>query len=178
MPMMILRRFALVFGLFCGVVASQLPEFAQQYRQRLGGALDELTALVDQFASEARAAGLDTKGAVAQLEANSEQLVRDRGKSMEQTIARRERLSDQQKKMQDAGPFARLFVFAQSYDSGIARRAWGDFEPAVPTTAEGFATAGAGGFFGYMLLRLVGAPFRRRRQEISPDLSRAQMRKS
>ena len=45
--MMILRRFALMFGLFCGVAASQLPEFAQQYRQRLGGALDELTALVE-----------------------------------------------------------------------------------------------------------------------------------
>lgn len=55
---MILRRLALGFALFCGVVASQLPEFAQQYRQRLGGALDELTALVDQFASESRATGL------------------------------------------------------------------------------------------------------------------------
>ena len=165
MPMMILRRFALLFGLFCGVVASQLPEFAQQYRQRLGGALDELTALVDQFATEASAAGLDTKGAVAQLEANTEQLVRERGKSMEQTMARRERLAAQKTQMQEAGPFARLLVFAQSYDQGIARRAWGDFEPAVPTTAEGFATAGAGGFFGYLILRILGAPFRRRRRE-------------
>ncbi len=165
MPMMILRRFALVFGLFCGVVTSQVPEFAQQYRQRLGGALDELSALVDQFSSEASAAGLDAKGAIAQLEANTEQLVRERGKSMEQTMARRERLAEQKTQMQEAGPFARLLVFARSYDSGIARRAWGDFEPAVPTTAEGFATAGAGGFFGYMLLRLLGAPFRRRRRE-------------
>ena len=111
------------------------------------------------------AAGLDAKGAIAQLEANTEQLVRERGKSMEQTIARRERLAEQKTQMQEAGPFARLPVFARSYDSGIARRAWGDFEPAVPTTAEGFATAGAGGFFGYMLLRLLGAPFRRRRRE-------------
>lgn len=164
MLMMILRRLALMFGLFCGVAASQLPEFAQQYRQRLGGALDELTTLVDQFAAEAKGAGLDTKGAIAQLEANGDQLVRERGKSMEQTVARRDWLAGQKTRMQEAGPFARLLVFAQSYDSGIARRAWGDFEPAVPTTAEGFATAGAGALAGYGFLRILGAPFRRRRQ--------------
>lgn len=162
---MILRRLALGFALFCGVVASQLPEFAQQYRQRLGGALDELTALVDQFASESRATGLDPKGAVAQLEASGDQLVRERGRSMEQTMARREKLADQKARMQEAGPFARLVAFAQSYDPGIARRAWGDYEPAVPTTGEGFATAGAGALAGYGLMRLLGAPFRRRRRE-------------
>lgn len=163
--MMILRSLALGFGLFCGVIFSQLPEFAQQYRQRLGGALDELTALVDQFAQEARSAGLDMKDAIARLEANGEPLARDRGKSMEQTIVRRDRLEDQQRRMREAGPFARLLVFAQSFDTGIARRAWGDFEPAVPTTPEGFATAGAGALGGYGLLRLLGAPFRRRRKQ-------------
>ena len=162
--MMILRRFALMFGLFCGVAASQLPEFAQQYRQRLGGALDELTVLVEQFASEAEAAGLDTKGAIAQLEANGDQLVRERGRAMEQTIVRRDRLADQKARMREAAPFERLLVFAQSYDAGIARRAWGDFEPAVPTTTEGFVSAGAGALVGYGFLRIVGAPFRRRRR--------------
>ncbi len=162
--MMILRRLALVFGLFCGVAASQVPEFAQQYRQRLGGALDELTALVDEFAAEARAAGLDAKGAIAQLEANADPLVRDRGRSMEQTMLRRDRLEEQRRRMIEAGPFARLAAFAQSYDAGIARRAWGDFEPAVPTTAEGFATAGAGALAGYGALRILAAPFRRRRR--------------
>ncbi|MCC0002807.1 MAG: DUF2937 family protein [Methylobacteriaceae bacterium] len=163
--MMMLRSIALVFGLLCGVASSQLPEFVQQYRQRLGGALDELTAMVAQFQSEARAAGLDSAGAIAQLEANRDQLVRDRGRSMAQTIARRDRLADQQQRMQNAGQFARLLVFAQSYDSGIARRAWGDYEPAVPTAPEGFASAGVGALLGYGFLRLVGAPFRRRRKQ-------------
>lgn len=162
---MILRSIALFFGILCGVATSQLPEFVQQYRQRLGGALDELTAMIDQFQSEAGAAGLDRSGAIAQLEANSDQLVRDRGKSMAQTIARRDRLADQQQRMRGAGPFARLFVFAEAYDSRIAQRAWGDYEPAVPTTPEGFAIAGAGALLGYGVLRLVGAPFRRRRKQ-------------
>ena len=49
-----------------------------------------LRAFMMPSASEASAAGLDAKGAIAQLEANTEQLVRERGKSMEQTMARRE----------------------------------------------------------------------------------------
>lgn len=165
---MILRRIALGFGLFCGVIASQAPEFAQQYRQRLGGALDELTTIVEQFSSEAKSAGLETKDAIARLEANGEQLARDRGRSIEQTIARHARLDDQQKRMREAGPFARLIVLAETYDPRIAQRAWGDFEPAVPTTPEGFVTAVAGALLGYGFLRLVGAPFRRRRREPAP----------
>ena len=163
--MMMLRSIALLFGILCGVATSQLPEFVQQYRQRLGGALDELTAMVDQFKSEAGAAGLDSSGAIAQLEANGDRLVRDRGRSMAEAIARRDRLADQQQRMRGAGPFARLVVFAEAYDPGIARRAWGDYEPAVPTTPEGFASAGAGALLGYGFLRLVGAPFRRRRKQ-------------
>ncbi|MFV0280599.1 MAG: DUF2937 family protein [Rhodoblastus sp.] len=164
---MILRRLALLFGLFCGVVASQLPEFAQQYRQRLGGAVDELTAQIQQFASEAQAAGLDKRSAIAQLEASSDQLVRDRGKSMAKMDVRRDYLAEQLADMKKAAPVSRLIVFAQGYDVGVARRAWGDFEPAVPTTAEGFTIAGVGGVLGYSLLRLIGAPFRRRRKPVT-----------
>lgn len=69
--MLVLRRIALGFALFCGLIASQLPEFAQQYRQRLGGAIDELTAIVDQFAAEAASQGMDASKAIAQLEANT-----------------------------------------------------------------------------------------------------------
>ena len=36
------RRLALAIGLVFAIIAAQAPEFAQQYRQRLGGALDEL----------------------------------------------------------------------------------------------------------------------------------------
>jgi len=35
------------------LAGSQIPEFAQQYRQRLGGAIDELNRMIAQFDSEA-----------------------------------------------------------------------------------------------------------------------------
>ena len=153
---MIMRRLALGFGLFCGVIASQAPEFAQQYRQRLGGALDELTSIVEQFSSEAKSAGLETKDAIARLEANGEQLARDRGRSMEQTIARHARLDDQQKRMREAGPFVRLIVLAETYDPRIAQRAWGDFDVSMGASAGSHTTIRVS---GRSLRRTRATPF-------------------
>ena len=43
---MILRTMALAAGLTGAATLSQFPEFSQQYTQRLGGAVDELSAIV------------------------------------------------------------------------------------------------------------------------------------
>lgn len=165
--MLFVRRFALGFGLFCGLVSSQLPEFAQQYRQRLGGAVDELTTIVDRFSADASNAGMDKAQAIAKLQSNADVLARGRGRDMTQTIERRDRLAAQQARFSKAGPVGRLIVFAENVDPDIARRAWSDYEPAVPTTTEGFATAGAGAIFGYAVARLLGLPIRRRRRRLA-----------
>ena len=47
------RRLSMAIGLLCGLAATQAPEFAQQYRQRLAGAVDELSRIVNQFDAEA-----------------------------------------------------------------------------------------------------------------------------
>jgi hypothetical protein len=49
---MFARRLALAIGLIVGLIGSQGPEFAQQYRQRIGGALDELKHIVAEFDAE------------------------------------------------------------------------------------------------------------------------------
>ena len=51
---LLLRRLALAIGLVCGLLGTQAPEFAQQYRQRLAGAVDELSRVVATFDAEAR----------------------------------------------------------------------------------------------------------------------------
>ena len=43
----------MAFGLAGALTLSQAPEFAQQYRQRLGGALDELRRVVADFDADA-----------------------------------------------------------------------------------------------------------------------------
>ncbi|MBL8587051.1 MAG: DUF2937 family protein [Methylobacteriaceae bacterium] len=162
---MILRRLIFALSLLIGALASQLPEYAQQYRQRLGGAIDELQRIVAQFDRDAASEALDREAALKRLQDNADALARNRAVDMRETIARESRLSRQQAAMREAGSFGRLAVFARDFDAGIARRAWGDFEPALPATVEGFVIGVAGFLFGGGLLRLVAAPFRRRRRE-------------
>jgi hypothetical protein len=51
------RRLALAIGLIAGLLGSQGPEFSQQYRQRIGGALNELKRIVTEFDDEAAREG-------------------------------------------------------------------------------------------------------------------------
>ena len=52
------RPISFALSLLGAALATQAPEFAQQYRQRLGGAIDELRGMVAQFDAEASFCGL------------------------------------------------------------------------------------------------------------------------
>jgi hypothetical protein len=157
------RTMVLAAGLGGAVAASQLPEFAQQYRQRIGGAIDELKPMVERFDQEAQAAGTDRGGALQRLARNPDSLARDRGQASADMIARLDRLEGQQAAMRGAGPFARIAVPFEDPDPQLMNGTWRDFEPAVPTTIEGAVAAGAGFLGGAGLVGLLRWPFRRRR---------------
>ena len=63
---------AFVMGLVFGFVLSQAPEFAQQYRQRLGGAVDELQRIIQQFDEDSRRSGYDRTAALRLMANNNE----------------------------------------------------------------------------------------------------------
>ena len=54
---MLARPIALAVALVLGFLLSQAPEFAQQYRQRLGGAVDELARIITQFDEDSARSG-------------------------------------------------------------------------------------------------------------------------
>jgi hypothetical protein len=167
----IARTVGLAFGLLGGVVASQAPEFGQQYRQRLGGAIDELNRVVTRFDEDARATGQERDSAIDQLRQNPDRLTSLQGAAMRANIERRDRLEGQRQAFAEAGPFARLGLLLREGDTDLARAAYRDFEPAIPTTQEGFVTAVLGFLLGYGLSRLLGVPLRRafiRRSRMRP----------
>lgn len=157
---MIARVLAMAIGIFGGLAASQAPEFAQQYRQRLGGAVDELRRVVTRFDESAQASGTTREGAIAKLSAEPEPLVRRQGEAMSEVVARLGRLERQRAAFAEAGPFARLLVLMRDADPGLARAAYLDYEPAWPATTEGVVAAGAGfglGWLGILFLGRLGA---------------------
>lgn len=160
----------LIVALGVGTTASQLPEFSQQYRQRLGGAIDELAKIAGDFANDARRFGLSVEQAVDRLASNSDQVAAARGDRMRQTLSRLERLKEQKDAYAEAGPFARLAVFAQNVDTELAEATAKDFEPAVPVTVEGLVTAGTGFLVGWFGMKVLLAVFgRRRRRKVQPE---------
>ncbi len=159
---MLLRRLALAVGLACGLIGTQAPEFAQQYRQRLAGAVDELTRVVATFDAEAHDKGLAPEAAIRRLEDNPDKLARERGRDMTDDKARLDRLKDALAAYTSGGPVQRLFATLETFDATTARRAWNDFQPAVPTTLEAFVVGGVAWAIGWLAAHLTLWPVRRR----------------
>ncbi|MBS7696069.1 MULTISPECIES: DUF2937 family protein [unclassified Chelatococcus] len=168
---MISRTLGLATGLLAAIAGTQLPEFAQQYRQRLGGAIDELKIVMQRFDADANAAGLDRDEALRRLAGSSDGFTARHGVSMAQITVRLQRLEDQQQAFRQAGPLHRLLVFAQAADPDLTRNTWQDFEPATPVTAESFTIGGLAFFAGYGFIRAFAKPFHRRKR--SPAGTRA-----
>jgi hypothetical protein len=164
---MLARRLALAIALVAAFVGSQGPEFAQQYRQRLGGALDEVRQIVIQFDAEAASQDLTPAEGVRHLEASSDPLVQKRGEDMERTLARADRLEAQLKAMQSADPVVRLYVLVTNFDADVAGAALDAYEPAAPLSPETLTTAGVAGVLAWMATHLVAWPFRRRSRPAS-----------
>ncbi|HTV67138.1 MAG TPA: DUF2937 family protein [Rhizobiaceae bacterium] len=137
------QNLILVVALGGAVSASQLPEFAQQYRQRIGGAIEELGRVVAEFDRDAAANGLTREEALDRHAQSPEPLFRDRGESASASIERFQTLLRQQADFAAASPFWQPVVLADSDEATLAGT-WRDFRPAVPVTIEGLGWAGAG----------------------------------
>jgi len=160
------RTLCILGGLACGVALSQFPEYAQQYTQRLGGAVDELRIITTDFDRAAVEAGLTRPQALDHYGDSDDAFLVDRGRSMEATFARYAELSATLSLIEGAGAAERFTLLPQFFDTEIGGRALDDFKPAMPVTMEGFAYAGAGFLIGYLVLsaitRVLLLPFRRR----------------
>jgi len=149
------RILMLIAMLLSGTATSQLPEFSQQYRQRLGGAIDALEEILADFKRDAEKHGLTPADAIARQKSSSDPFIRSRGESMLQAEIRLSRLKQQQEEFLSAGPIQRLAVFARGFDPQLAQATAEDYEPAVPVTPAGFASAGAGALGGLLIMRLL-----------------------
>lgn len=159
------RLLILVFGVASAGIASQFPEFSQQYTQRLDGAVNELSRIVEQFDTDAQDNGITRGEALSRYETSEDEFLEKRGLSMGQAIARHDRLKAHRDRLLESGPFERLWVFARDQDPELTQNTLDIYTPAVPVSAEGGAHAAAGFAGGWAILTLLLAPFGRRRKK-------------
>ena len=119
-------------------VFSQMPEYVQQYMQRLGGHRDEAARVLLAL----RAQGVGASDALLAL-----------------AEARAVALAQALDALASAGDLVRPIVFLRIMDPNIARATLDAFRPAVPLTAEGLVYAGVGLLVALLLLHLVAMPF-------------------
>ncbi|WEX11222.1 DUF2937 family protein [Chelativorans sp. AA-79] len=154
---------AVLTSLVAGMATSQAPELAQQYRQRLEGARQELTHVVADFDADALRNALDREEALALQDNAQEPFVRDRARSMRRVIARAEHLERQSARLAELPPVLRPMAVLADPDGRVFAGAMRDFEPAVPLTSHGLVWTAVGLLLGLGLYRLVTFPFRRKR---------------
>ncbi|MDR6668168.1 DUF2937 family protein [Rhizobium sp. 1399] len=155
------RAVTLVVGLAGGTLFSQAPEFAQQYRQRIGGAIDELRIIVDDFTKQAADHHLDRQQALDVYARSPDDFLRDRGLSMRSTLERYERLVTQQSDLGSAPPVAKPFVLMRDADEGIIANTWRDFVPGVPVSFAGLVWAAIGFLGSWIVAALFGVGAKR-----------------
>lgn len=158
----IFRSIMLVVGL---LAFSQAPEFFQQYRQRLGGAVDELNRLVAQFDHDAAVEGLNREQALTSYQNSGSDFLTRRGLRMRDLLARQAMLAEHQRQIQQSGLIDGLLAIAQLQDRTVLQNSLAAYQMAVPITPDAILVAAAGactgwvfgGIFGWVLTQ----PFRR-----------------
>ena len=148
-----------------GGTLSQYPEFAQQYTQRLAGQVDALAEVVSDFDTSALGAGLTRTQALDQMAGTA--FLDARQVDMRETFARHSILTATLAELRNASALGRVQLIHRLNDTQTLQKTWADFQPAVPVTAAGAVTGGAGFLGGWtitaVLLSLLKLPFGRRR---------------
>ena len=126
------------------VAACQLPEFIQQYLQRLGGRLDEARRQLAEFETIATQSKLTLPQFIERTSANADTAVAQLGGVMQGAVERVDHLAAAEAAIRNASLWEKPFVFFAHFDRSIANATWEIYRPAVPTTVEGLIYAAAG----------------------------------
>lgn len=123
---------AIVFG----IGMSQVPEFTQQYQQRLGGAVDELRIITEEFDRTAASQGMSRNQALATY--TGSRFLTVRSEDLQSTFERYENLSEDLRILSDADALGRFTSFLHMTDNQLVNSTWSAYEPAVPVDPDGF----------------------------------------
>lgn len=146
-----MRIVVLIFALICGAVASQFPEYHQQYMQRVGGAIDELSRQIAALDQRAEAAEMNRYPYIRRLLNNDDEVVRREGEALLDMVGRHQRLENLLAEMEGT-PGYLLAVKTVAYLEGdIAKQALMNYKPALPLTIHGAGHFLVGFFVMYLL---------------------------
>ncbi len=156
---MFLRAVTLAGALAGAVSFSQFPEYSQQYTQRLAGAVDELSRVVERFDADAEGLGLTREQALSDMK-KAGGMAEARADSMRRVFTRYHKLSYDLNILRPKAPMEQAAQFWRMTDRDVARKAMQDFRPALPITMDGISFGLAGFLAGLVVFGALRALLR------------------
>jgi len=154
--------FRTAVAIAAALVLSQEPEFARQYAQRLGGAVDEIERGLKVVSNEAEKFGLTLDQSIDKRLASPDALTVADGKRFALDRDRARALRAHYGAIVDGTMWDRLGIVLFRMDRDVALATASIYVPAVPLSVEGGVTAGIGLVGGWFAAFLLLLPFRRR----------------
>ncbi|MBP7583726.1 MAG: DUF2937 family protein [Spirochaetes bacterium] len=129
----------------------QVPVFITHYMQRLGGHVDELTRVVNQYRASAADNGKSLEEYVRRFLSSSEGDFVSAGKNMQFNIDRLADITQALEHLTTSGPAGKFFYFIKDIDIDIARATMRNFTPGLNISLEGAVYALCGLLFGMLV---------------------------
>lgn len=133
------------------VIFVQMPLFIVQYKQRLGGHVDELARVIIQYNEAAKESGKTIDMYIdMHIKSNVSDFVKT-GEIIQRNIDRYADLSNALKELSTSIGFNKFIVFIKNIDFSIAKSTLINFTPGVPLSSEGAVYACIGLIIGIAL---------------------------
>jgi hypothetical protein len=127
-------RFFVVLGAFMG---SQIPEFMQQYTQRLGGHVDELSHLLKMVKQSAALSNKNMETYIQKFMTQGDPDFVHQGEFMSSLLSRWEQLSNSLARVMESSIWAKPYVFFTNVDGEIFTSTAKSFQSGFALTIEG-----------------------------------------
>ena len=148
----LIDRLFVVLGAFIG---SQIPEFMNQYTQRLAGHVNELNRLVDNLQKIAGFSDKSLDQYIHKFITSTDPDFSRQGEFMQGVVTRWHELTFSLQALRESTMWNRPYVFISHLNADIANSTLRAFSPGFTLTIEGLCYAGAGLLIGYLFYQSI-----------------------
>ncbi len=143
------------------VIAAQIPQLIAQYIQRLGGHVDELSRVVQQYRDAASASGKDLASYIRVfLDSGVTDFILT-GKDMNANVERLAEISSALKELSASEGLSKFTTFLANIYPDILKSTLQNFVPGFPLTTEGLVYSLSGLVSAIVIIAGIKALFRR-----------------
>ncbi|WDE09593.1 DUF2937 family protein [Thalassomonas haliotis] len=152
------------------ILGLQLPEFMQQYMQRLSGHLHEAHYQLDQFQAiaDSQFQG-NLQALIERYQSNSDNVFQQTGQMIENLVLRIDGFNQSLTNLQQGDYLNRLYYFVTQIDPELATATLKQYQLAVPLDMHALATGASFAIVLLLLISLLAVVFKRLIRRFSTD---------